>query len=744
MADHYVGIMPPGWVQRQLASGLALVLVDGVDELTGPQRQKVRGWLRKLVHAYPKARYVVTSRPAAAAANWLAAEGFGSAMLGPMSPADITAFVRQWHAAIRAAGNLPCSEAELPRYEKALLGRLAAAPHLRALATAPLLCAMLCALNLDRNTYLPRDRMGLYRAALDLLLERRDAERDVPSSREVPLTAEQKTTLLQDLAWRLAESDLSEAPTERVTDWIGLRAAQMPGVDAEPAKLLDHLLHRSGVTREPVAGRVDFVHRTFQEYLAAKEAAETDRLLVVAGRAHRDQWREVVVMAAGHANPRLCAELVEALLDRADREPRHARRLKLLAAACLETARLLPPDLLRRVEGCLDELLPPRSIVEARTLAAVGEQALRHLPRDLSGLSEAAAAATVRTAVLVNGPAALALLAGYAADSRKRVQRELVAGWDYFDPDEYARVVLADAPLDEGGLRLSWERQGLLPHTRRLRRLRRLEAFAGDLALLAGVPALTELTVPFDEAADLSVLTQHQAVERLNLWYLGDEPLDLAALRGLPHLVELAVGCRWLESLDVFTQFPGLRSLTLFGLDRIMDFIPLTRLDGLQELGLREAPRLRDLAFLAQLPRLSELSLSEVPLDGGLAQVPAVTPQLRQFAMFHTDWVRDLTPLAELKRLEWLNLGGCRQVTDLTPLAGHPRLERLFLWETAVRDLTPLAGLRTLRYLNLHGVSEEVDLSPLAGLSGLEVRLAKGQRVRGLDAVRGRVRIRRI
>jgi hypothetical protein len=46
-----------------------------------------------------------------------------------------------------------------------------------------------------------------------------------------------------------------------------------------------------------------------------------------------DQWRETVVMAAGHGSPRYRSALLAGLLDRADAEHRHARRLRLLAAA---------------------------------------------------------------------------------------------------------------------------------------------------------------------------------------------------------------------------------------------------------------------------------------------------------------------------------------------------------------------------------------------------------------------------
>jgi len=179
------GIMPAGWVHRQLATQRALLLVDGVDELSGRRRPKVRSWLRSLIAAYPGLRIIVTSRPSAAASSWLDSEGFRSAQLERMTSADVREFVSHWHAAVLDSGVYPCKPNELPGYQRALLQRVGSQPHLQSLASTPLLTAMLCALNLDRRMQLPRDRMGLYAAALEMLLERRDAERQIPSYFEV-------------------------------------------------------------------------------------------------------------------------------------------------------------------------------------------------------------------------------------------------------------------------------------------------------------------------------------------------------------------------------------------------------------------------------------------------------------------------------------------------------------------------------------------------------------------------------
>jgi hypothetical protein len=73
----------------------------------------------------------------------------------------------------------------------------------------------------------------------------------------------------------------------------------------------------------------------------------------------------------------------------------------------------------------------------------------------------------------------------------------------------------------------------------------------------------------------------------------------------------------------------------------------------------------------------------------------------------------DLRPLRALKRLAELQLPGQRQLRDLSPLAGLP-IRQLNLYATGVADLTPLRGL-PLEELNVHG-TQVADFGPLRGL----------------------------
>ncbi|KAA5837294.1 hypothetical protein ABT337_15010 [Saccharopolyspora hirsuta] len=216
------------------------------------------------------------SRPAAAGTKWLQAEGFTSIDLEAMTPSNIKDFVGRWHEALLQAdaNSLPFSRAEVEERHRGLLAQLDARAHLRSLARSPLMCAMLCALNLDRSGDLPRDRKSLYSAALEMLLDRRDAVRGIAADGEFTLGSPEKLLILQDLAFWLNINGRSELDRSTAVDHIERKVSAMTAADVDADACLKNLVERSGVIREPAEGRIDFVHRTFHEFLAAREAAE--------------------------------------------------------------------------------------------------------------------------------------------------------------------------------------------------------------------------------------------------------------------------------------------------------------------------------------------------------------------------------------------------------------------------------------------------------------------------------------
>jgi NACHT domain len=579
----FAGIAPAGWVHRQLTDGRCLVMVDGVDEVPEGRRKEVRSWLFQLTNAYPLARLLVTARPAAAEADWLAAEGFFTVRLEPMEPDDIRRLVVQWHEAVRHADHLPCDEDELPMLRQTLLARLEGNHRLRLLATSPLLCTMLCALNLDRRGYLPRNRMELYDAALEMLLKHRDTQRGL-SPVTSGLDLWQRRSILRDLAWRLAIRQESEAPKQKVVPWIGRRLAVLQASDSEPGTVLAHLLERSGLLREPVPGRIDFVHRTFLEYLAAEEAAEEDHIDLLVQRAHQTNWQEIVVLAAGHANTALRRDLLAGLLRRMRTKGTRSRdHLRLLMVRCLETLKSIPEELRDEIEGCVTEVLPPKSQDQIEALAGSGDAVLRRLPRELTNLTSAVAEYTISLAALINGPEALRLLAGYSVDPRYRVQGSLQSAWSRFDSETYAREVLAESPLMEG-LALVSDLPRAYAASRHLRNCSvlglQLFDIDDDSDMLHRYPPLQLLlTVAADE---LPSLRAQPSLRYLALLGLKDVT-DYSPLRDLPELTVLVLtACEHLSDLSALKDSRELRYLSIYNAASRLDVSALASHTNLQ------------------------------------------------------------------------------------------------------------------------------------------------------------------
>jgi hypothetical protein len=199
--------MPRGWVHTQLTSGRAIVLVDGLDEVSSSYREDVRTWLKELVETYPKTRFIITSRPHAIEEGWMDHEGFSDTELQPMQLADMYSFIDHWHKAVREELYEDEERAELGAMAEHLKSDVKGNRAIRNLATNPLLCAMLCALNRDRRQQLPADRIELYEACCSLLLERRDKERRIELTGDYPsFNYRQKRLLLEELSYLVVDT----------------------------------------------------------------------------------------------------------------------------------------------------------------------------------------------------------------------------------------------------------------------------------------------------------------------------------------------------------------------------------------------------------------------------------------------------------------------------------------------------------------------------------------------------------
>ncbi|MFC8512077.1 NACHT domain-containing protein [Streptomyces sp. NPDC057257] len=448
---------PEGWARRVLDAGRGLLLVDGLDEVPPEEREKARRWLARFLGGYSDTRCLATVRPDAVERNWLRPEGFEELTLLPMSDGDVTAFVTAWHDAARLecehvhGAQRGAGERELlTSLEQDLIHQLGQNAALRDLARTPLLCAVICALHRRRRGLLPTTRWSLYRAALAMLLGGRDAGRGVARTSDVTLDSEEQHALLQRLAIWLVRTGQQQMTGEEAVAQLDRALRDMPQTRSQgPAdRVLRFLLDRSGLLQERTDDAIQFVHRTFQDFLAAKEFHESGYILELLPHAEDETWRDVIVLAVGHATRMDAHRLVEKLVKAGDGIEGRKRRwyLHLLATQCATSLMSLDAGLMEVVKGRMRALLPPRTFLEAQEIAGLGAQAVELLsgPEELS---DEEAALTTAALCQIRTVDARRKLRQFTSHPSSAVHHEIAAGWLSQPTEAYAREVLAGARL---------------------------------------------------------------------------------------------------------------------------------------------------------------------------------------------------------------------------------------------------------------------------------------------------------
>jgi hypothetical protein len=721
------GTQPDGWENRVLVAGRGLILIDGIDEIPDRERERTRRWLLELIETYDgDNRWLITSRPSAVGQDWLAEDGFTELSLSPMGPTAVATFITQWHDAARTDAD---DATDLDKYEGQLLAAVRTEPDLGRLATNPLMCGLICALHRDRRGYLPHGRKDLYEAAFSMLLSRRDRERDMvgPELREEP-----QLDLLQRLAYWLIKNGRTEMDRSRAEDIISRALPAVPEVAAlgDAPAVFEHFLQRSGLLREPAPDTVDFIHRTFQDFLGARAAVEEADFGLLVEHAADDQWEDVIRMAVALARPRERVTIFRELVDLGDRtsDKRVQARVYLLASACLEYATSLEPSVRENVEQRTVTLIPPGNEEEAHALAEVGPLILRLLPGP-EELDDGVAAYHVAIAASnVKSEAAIAFLSRFVDHPFLPVRAQLLWAWPRFDSARYAEEIIAR--LDSSALTYTIQSDDQLHHLRRLGLepeildIRRGVSL-GALASYASHHAFTQLTLSNAETPNLEFLTQQSTLTSL---IINDCPSleDISAISGLPiqHLDITAVG----SGIDLrpVSQLKDLGSLAISGppgLGWSTEYLP-TRAP-LCSLRVSDGARpLRRLQGLSSLSQLVELGLNHASSPASaddwreVCGLPSLTDLSACAASFET--LPPNTVLANVTSLSLSGGGGERVIQ-----AAVHRLAEAF------------PRLISCEFTGGMAAEGDIDIAPLTQLPDLrDLHIATGiNRIRGADAL---------
>ena len=246
------------------------------------------------------------------------------------------------------------------------------------LAATPLLCAMICALHYKSERILPTNKRELYEECCKMLLDKRDAEKGI-NINDIPLSYEQKKVILSKLAYWMMKNNHVETGIEdsiRVVE----RAIQGMGVSRDKASgniIFKYLLERSGILREPEKGRVDFLHRTFQEYLTACEINREEDWGLLKDKIGNDTWQETIGICIGFAKESRATKLIRATLKKGN-ELGEEEKYLFLAINFMNSAVEVDKSLRKELEQSVSILIPPKSM-DYDNLANAGEVVIPYL-----------------------------------------------------------------------------------------------------------------------------------------------------------------------------------------------------------------------------------------------------------------------------------------------------------------------------------------------------------------------------
>lgn len=268
---------PENAIEYLLNSGRALVVFDGLDELTDTHsRRAIRDDVDAFAELYPFTRILVTSRERGYQEAPLDDRRFVKTRILDFDGSQTREYVYRWFGVTRHL-----SGAELDDVVDAFLEESDSAGDL---VTNPLMLALMCSIYKRRNS-LPRSRAAIYEQCAETLFDRWDRSRRIPVERP---TEGHLIPLLQYIAHWIFESEQLQAGvtahelTNHSEQYFLEEVTRDPIEAREMAKQFVEFCHGRGWVLVAVDRNTEddelyeFAHRTFLEFFTAGWYAGSD------------------------------------------------------------------------------------------------------------------------------------------------------------------------------------------------------------------------------------------------------------------------------------------------------------------------------------------------------------------------------------------------------------------------------------------------------------------------------------
>ncbi|MEO9028773.1 MAG: NACHT domain-containing protein, partial [Ktedonobacteraceae bacterium] len=393
-------------LERALDNSSCLVMLDGLDEVSEPtMRGQVQVQIKALIDNHSLNRFIITSR--VAGYDQEAFSAYPHFTLAELDNQQIEAFLPRWsRATIQRDLGSSAQNANIEREVEQRVSELQTAFNessaVHELAENPLLLTLL--LVMQRNSInLPRKRVDLYDVVTRTLLESRNRSNNLPEVSEALAIRR-----LGPLAFQM-QGENNSITRRREVEGALVKVICQEGSSAEEAqaemeRFLQHIRVRGGLFVSRVGDYFGFMHRTFQEYFAARfmlnqiKTAPAEWIETLVERACRQDglWREPFLLAVAYQtgsgrDEGIANELLRTLLAQATNSFEQTLHNTLLAATAVHEAKELEIETPLRKQtaehlfACYEQAQHIRNFSVCQQIETALQKWLLSLPEATSG-----------------------------------------------------------------------------------------------------------------------------------------------------------------------------------------------------------------------------------------------------------------------------------------------------------------------------------------------------------------------
>lgn len=352
---------PEGWIQELLTKQEVILLFDGFDEIPKSKREEIYTYIEGITKKYSNIKILLTARDSVKD-NIECPKVCYEIM--PMKMERIIEFIEYWHESVLRRDVIETDD-EIEDLKFNIKQKIIESQSLKDLSSNPLLCALLCALNYVNNKQLPENKMQLLEQCCEMLMDARDSQRNIDISiyENMPkIDYRIKRRILDEIAFRMLKNGVSSENKCNIVEFMqhllndtNIISFQKDGYNVE--NILDFLIERSGIIREPEEGVISFIHKTFMEFLAVKAICRNCDWDLLIKEACNVNWRETIIMCFDEMGNSNVDYVLRSLVDKGKSE--NDDRYFLMASLCVSNAKFFCSPIKKEIDNKINSMIPP-------------------------------------------------------------------------------------------------------------------------------------------------------------------------------------------------------------------------------------------------------------------------------------------------------------------------------------------------------------------------------------------------